>query len=228
MLSKRSRQVAKRLSQPAVTVNVSPASIGSGIVCHSSIDTPSSSAMGLHLDREAVIGARVNVSLPAVNQPSSKSSSPDARKIEAPAASSPRRCRAAPDRSDRPCSGHRRDRPNRSRCRAARLSSASRCASERSSTVNAAPSRRTSPSTPLPSRTLQRRLAPVDQMDFDGRGVVAAGGEIGLVQRIVRQRAGELHALHRKAELRARLGAGEAGAGTAGDVAQARRPRRGR
>src|SRR3954452_9196256 len=35
VLPKRARQVAKLLSQPAVTVNASPIAIGSGIACHS-------------------------------------------------------------------------------------------------------------------------------------------------------------------------------------------------
>ena len=41
-LSKRSRHVSNRLSQPAVTLNASPPATGSGIACHSTnVATPS-------------------------------------------------------------------------------------------------------------------------------------------------------------------------------------------
>jgi hypothetical protein len=49
---------------------------------------------------------------------------------------------------------------------------------------------------------MKRRLAPIHQKNVDGSGVVAAGGEIGLRQRFVGKRAGDLGAGNRKTEPR--------------------------
>ena len=79
-LAKRSRQVAKRLSQPAVTRE----RVADGEVLRHRLpkierDRRAVVAMPLHLDRQPGIGAAQSMcSLPAVNQPSAKSSRPDA------------------------------------------------------------------------------------------------------------------------------------------------------
>gem|GEM_PF-3800404 len=153
VLLKRLLQVSNRLSQPAVIANLSPTKMGPGMACQSSMVTAPSLRWSLTSTLKPAFAPLVNVSLPALNQASSKLSRPLALKTEvaliAVTTPLPRKrtsVRSMPHRLS-PRSAEQvavKSRP---------LTWESRSFRPRTSAVKPAPSRLTSPKVPFARRT---------------------------------------------------------------------------
>src|SRR6478752_4214559 len=191
-LLKRSWHVWNCLSQPAVTVKLSPAATSSGIACQSSKVTMVFLRCALTSTLRPALAPLVNVSFPAVNQPSSKPSSPLAVKAGS------RDIKLAAGIAKIGRAGHGIKPPAiLGQLLAEPADFGRECCALAANLAESA----------LRQEHAQIGLRPIGEPQLDDRRIVTASGKIRLVKCIVGKRAGNLGTIDGEAELLRRFAA---------------------